>query len=141
MRDYKKTPEKFRKEGEKTHGKGKHKAHKVGDRISFKTPKGRTSGKVTKVSKEFYMVSNKDKLYKVNRNSILYSMGYVDAPWRSPSSGINVPNTSYTPNRGPPIPIRDRSYVYVPKREEVFPRRIGADLYNRRRNPFFAAPR
>jgi len=75
MRDYHKTPEKFRKAGEKTHGKGKHKAHKVGERISFKIPKGRTSGKIVAVHKEFYTVVNKNIEYKVNRNSILYSMG------------------------------------------------------------------
>jgi hypothetical protein len=133
MRDYKKTPEKFRKEGEKTHGKGKHKSHKVGDRISFKTPKGRTTGKVTKVSKEFYMVSNKDKLYKVNRNSILYSMGYVDAVNRTPTQSPII--KSYTTNR---MPMWIRS---SPSNDEKFPRRIGADIDNRRRNPFFAAPR
>jgi len=75
MRNYHKTSEKFRSAGEKTHGKGKHKAHKVGDRISFKTPKGRTSGKVVAVHKEFYTVVNKNVEHKVNRNSILYSMG------------------------------------------------------------------
>ena len=85
MKNYHKTSKKFRSAGEETHGKGRHFVHKVGDRISFKTPKGRTTGKVTKVSKEFYMVSNKDKLYKVNRNSILYSMGYVDAINRVPA--------------------------------------------------------
>ena len=75
MRAYHKTPEKFRSAGEKTHGKGKHKAHKVGERISFKTPKGRTSGKIVAVHKEFYTVVNKNTEYKVNRNSILYLMG------------------------------------------------------------------
>lgn len=75
MRAYHKTPEKFRSAGEKTHGKGKHKAHKIGDRISFKTPKGRTSGKIVGVHKEFYTVVNKNIEYKVNRNSILYLMG------------------------------------------------------------------
>jgi hypothetical protein len=72
---YVKSSEAFRREGEKGHGKGKAKAHRIGDRISFKTPNGRTSGAVVKVSKEFYIVKCKNKLYKVNRNSILYSLG------------------------------------------------------------------
>ena len=134
MREYHKTPEKFRSAGEKTHGKGKHKAHKIGDRISFKTPKGRTTGKVTKVSKEFYMVLNKDKLYKVNRNSILYSMGYVDAVNRTPPPSPIVKTH----------PINNRMPIWIrspPSNDENFPRRIGADIDFRRRNPFFAAPR
>jgi len=72
---YKPTPDAFRKAGEKTHGKGRHKPHKVGDRITFKTPNGRTSGKVVEAHKEFYIVDNKGHLYKVNRNSILYALG------------------------------------------------------------------
>ena len=73
--NYKPTPNKFRKAGEKTHGEGRHHAHRVGDRISYKAPSGRCSGVVKEVHKEFYVVSHKGKLVKVNRNSILYAMG------------------------------------------------------------------
>jgi hypothetical protein len=69
------TSEEFRKFGESTHGKGRHKAHKVGDRISFRTPKGRQSGKVIEVHKEHYMIESRGVEQKINRNSILYSLG------------------------------------------------------------------
>jgi len=73
--NYIKTPESFRLKGESTHGKGRHKAHRVGDSISFAVPNGRKSGTVTAVHKEFYLVTSNGVTHKVNRNSILYSMG------------------------------------------------------------------
>lgn len=72
---YKKIPEAFRKAGEKTHGKGRHKPHKVGEHISFKIPRGRGSGKVVEAHREFYIVDTGRQILKINRNSILYSMG------------------------------------------------------------------
>jgi len=74
-RKYVPTPESFRKEGEKTHGKGRHKPHKVGDFISFKTPRGRARGKVLEAHREFYIVDTGRQVVKVNRNSILYALG------------------------------------------------------------------
>jgi len=72
---YIKTPEAFRRAGEKTHGKGHAKAKKVGERLSFKVPNGRRSGTVTEVHDEFYLVLSKGRIHKVNRKSILYSLG------------------------------------------------------------------
>jgi len=69
------TGDDFRKFGESTHGKGRHKAHKVGDRISFRVPRGRKSGTVVEAHKEFYIVNSGGVPHKVNRNSILYSLG------------------------------------------------------------------
>jgi hypothetical protein len=69
------TADEFRKFGESTHGLGRHKAHKVGDRISFRAPRGRKSGTVIEVHKEFYQVFVNGTVHKVNRNSILYSLG------------------------------------------------------------------
>jgi len=68
-------PKGFRKEGEATHGKGRHKAKKVGDNISFKVPGGRRTGTVLEAHKEHYIVKSKRSFYKVNRRSILYAMG------------------------------------------------------------------
>jgi hypothetical protein len=73
--NYKKTPEKFRKFGESTHGEGRHHAHRKGERISFATPNGRETGTVIESHKEFYIVKNGDDMIKVNRNSILYQLG------------------------------------------------------------------
>jgi hypothetical protein len=69
------TADEFRKFGESTHGKGKHKAHRVDDSISFRTPRGRKSGRVVEVHKEYYIVNSGGVMHKINRNSILYSLG------------------------------------------------------------------
>jgi len=69
------TADEFRKFGENTHGLGRHKAHKVGDRISFRGPRGRKAGTVVEAHKEFYIVNAGGTIHKVNRNSILYSLG------------------------------------------------------------------
>lgn len=70
------TSEEFREFGESTHGKGKHKPHKIGDNISFRTPRGRQHGTVIEVHKEFYIVKcARGGIQKINRNSILYSLG------------------------------------------------------------------
>ena len=134
MTKYKKTPEKFRKAGEETHGKGKHKAHRVGERISFKTPKGRTSGKIVAVHKEFYTVVNKNIEYKVNRNSILYLMGtkrITDArpPSRIDPEQIGEPTLAgwepplHTPYKPPPRKPHHDPYISItpPRRPPPMP--------------------
>ena len=72
---YKPTPEKFRKEGESTHGQGRHHAHKAGETVSYRTPRGRDSGTIIEAHKEYYEVRNGNDVVRVNRNSILYSLG------------------------------------------------------------------
>lgn len=72
---YRPTPEKFRKFGESTHGQGRHKAHRAGETVSYRTPRGRDTGTVIEAHKEYYIVSNGNDVVKVNRNSILYSLG------------------------------------------------------------------
>jgi hypothetical protein len=72
---YKPSPKEFRKYGESTHGEGRHHAHGVGDRVSYRVPKGRETGTVIEKHKEFYIVSSGNDVVKVNRNSILYSLG------------------------------------------------------------------
>ena len=75
-RRFNKTNKRFRKRGEETHGKGRAKAKRKGQRISFATPRGRRSGKVVEVHKEFYIVESGNQVHKVNRMSILYSLGF-----------------------------------------------------------------
>jgi hypothetical protein len=72
---YKPAPKNFTKKGEATHGEGRHKPHKIGDRISYVTPRGRTTGRVIEVCREYYIVKTKGKLSRINRNSILYQQG------------------------------------------------------------------
>jgi hypothetical protein len=72
---YNPTSDKFRKYGESTHGEGRHHAHKMGDKISFRVPEGRLSGTVIEAHKEFYEVRAGGVVHRVNRNSILYSLG------------------------------------------------------------------
>ena len=73
--NYKKTPEKFRKYGESTHGEGRHKAHHNGERITYATPRGREGGTIIETHKEYYEVKHGNDIVRVNRNSILYSLG------------------------------------------------------------------
>lgn len=73
-----KRTDKLQRKWEKTKPKRKHKPRKVGDRISFKMLNGqRTSGKVIGVEKEYYKVLRKDKIYRVNRRSVLYQVGHA----------------------------------------------------------------
>ena len=72
---YKPTPENFRRKGELTHGEGRHKAHRAGERISYLSPRGRKSGTIIESHKEYYEVSDGFNVTRVNRNSILYSLG------------------------------------------------------------------
>ena len=72
---YKKTPQKFRKYGESTHGEGRHKAHRAGERISYRVPNGRQVGTIIEAHKEYYEVAHGPDVVRVNRNSILYSLG------------------------------------------------------------------
>ena len=112
---YKPTSKSFRKKGENTHGEGRHKAHKKGERISYATPRGRTTGKICEVHKEYYIVKTKGKLHKVNRNSILYKMGTYEGNTRT------VPIKTFTTN-AMPIPIREPSYeVQKPKLQTQVP--------------------
>ena len=118
---YKLTPKSFRKKGEATHGEGRHHPHKVGDRISFSTPKGRKTGKVVIKRKEYYVVKSGKKLLKINRNSALYQMGtYQTAnqgtnagdgilmPYRTVTPEGHIPYRSYTP---PPMPIQSQPQI------------------------------
>lgn len=96
-RKYVKSPKSFRKIGEKTRGKGRHKPKKFGDRISFLIPRGkkgrRVSGKVIEVNKQFYNVLYKSRIYKVNRKSILYSLGYYTG--RVTAGMVELARTTY----------------------------------------------
>jgi hypothetical protein len=74
-KSYRPTPRDFRELGEETHGEGRHHPHKVGDKISYRAPSGRKQGVIVSVHKEFYYVKNGRNVTKVNRNSILYSLG------------------------------------------------------------------
>jgi hypothetical protein len=81
------TPDGFRKAGEKTHGKGRHKAHRVGEIISFKAPEGRLKGRIEEVHKEYYEIRVGRVVHRVNRNSILYSLGtFIGRAVKAPSS-------------------------------------------------------
>ena len=78
------TGKKFRHRGEKTHGKGRARAKRKGQRVSFRVPGGRRSGTVKEVHAEFYIVQSGNQIHKVNRNSILYSMGH----WAGKIAGV-----------------------------------------------------
>lgn len=55
-----------------------NKPKKVGDRVSFKLLNGkRVTGKVIGVQKHYYKVLRKGKIYRVNRDSILYQVGHA----------------------------------------------------------------
>jgi hypothetical protein len=118
---YKPTPKSFRKKGEQTHGEGRHHPHKVGDRISFSTPKGRKTGKIVVKHKEYYIVKSGKKLLKINRNSALYQLGTFATANRgiNTGDGILMPNRTvtpeghipYSPYTPPPTPMQSQLQI------------------------------
>jgi len=71
------TPKKRRIEIYKDSDIGRpEKIKKLGDSITYKSPHGRPlTGTVVKVFKKHYIVQRGNKLYKVNKGSILYQIG------------------------------------------------------------------
>lgn len=71
------TPKKRRIEHYKDSDIGRpEKIKKVGDSITYKSPHGRPlTGTVVKVFKKHYVVQRGNKLYRVNKGSILYQIG------------------------------------------------------------------
>ncbi len=110
-----KTSKRFRKRGETTHGMGRAKVKRKGQRVSFAVPGGRKSGKVIEVHKEFYIVKAGKRFHKVNRNSILYSMGFYIGRIAGAPAGVR--------KRVKKITKRTRAEFQTGKRQTI--KRIG----------------